>query len=179
MFSHHTGTIARNDYIGEIIHIHGTVNKEMILGVNDESQIKNDLLKKNNEFLDTFVKIRMNKEIGQQKTESVKNLISKSHIICIFGMSLGDTDKIWWEEIVKWLNRDGTNKIIIFWKGYEEVFERKIPARTIRLNNSMKHQLFMKGKGEHDDNVYERIKDRIMISYNTDIFEFKKVKGLV
>lgn len=43
----------------------------------------------------------------------------------------------------------------------------------------MKHQLFMKGKGEHDDNVYERIKDRIMISYNTDIFEFKKVKGLI
>lgn len=36
----------RSNKIGQIIHIHGTTDEEMILGVNDAEQIGNDLLKK-------------------------------------------------------------------------------------------------------------------------------------
>ena len=153
-------------------HIHGTVSEEMILGVNDVSQINNEEMVKNDELLDTFIKFRMNKELGQQKTENVKKIINQSHIIYIFGMSLGNTDKLWWEEIVKWLLSNDNNKLIIFWKGYEDEFIRKIPAKIIRINNKMKKKVFEKGKGSITEEEFDNIKERIIITYNAEIFNF-------
>ena len=43
--SHQGIHATRNNSIGSVLHIHGTVDEEMILGVNDESQIINDFLK--------------------------------------------------------------------------------------------------------------------------------------
>ncbi|MDE6531016.1 MAG: bacteriophage abortive infection AbiH family protein [Lachnospiraceae bacterium] len=125
----------RSNKIGQIIHIHGTTDEEMILGVNDAEQIGNDLLKKDGIFLDTFIKRRMNNSIGQRKTEKAVEIINKSHIICVFGMSIGNTDKMWWEALVEWLVSNEYNKLIIFWKGFENALEKKLPSKTIRLND--------------------------------------------
>lgn len=176
MISSHLGsTGARQENVLEsVIHIHGTINEEMILGVNDESQIENNMLKSNKDFLDIFIKPRINDNIGQQKNEAVKKVIINSHIICVFGMSLGNTDKIWWEELINWLCCSTHNKLIIYWKGYEEVLKKKLPMRTIRLNNQIKKEIFDKGKGEHEDKEFNQIKDRIILSFNAEIFKFSK-----
>lgn len=157
------------------MHIHGTLDEEMILGVNDEDQINSAFLKTDPEFLDTFIKKRMNDNIGQRKIEHAKNLIDGSHIICIFGMSIGYTDKMWWEEILSWLKKSEFNKLIIFYKGYEEQLRRKIPATTIRLNNKIKNDILKKGNADIEDLNTEKIKNRIFISYNTNIFNFKEI----
>lgn len=169
---HINGGLHRDECVGKVYHIHGTVSEEMILGVNDVSQINNEEMVKNDELLDTFIKFRMNKELGQQKTENVKKIINQSHIIYIFGMSLGNTDKLWWEEIVKWLLSNDNNKLIIFWKGYEDEFIRKIPAKIIRINNKMKKKVFEKGKGSITEEEFDNIKERIIITYNAEIFNF-------
>lgn len=158
--------------LGKVIHIHGTLDEEMILGVNDADQINNAFLRADSEFLDTFIKKRMNDNIGQRKIEHAKKLINGSHIICIFGMSIGCTDKIWWEEILSWLQKSENNKLIIFYKGYEERLKRKIPADTIRLNNRIKKDILQKGGADIEDPDIEKIKDRIFISYNANIFNF-------
>lgn len=160
------------DRIGEVIHIHGTVEEEMILGVNDVSQIKNDILVENEELLDTFIKQRINKQIGQRKTEFVKKIIDNSHLIYVFGMSIGNTDKIWWEEIIRWLMNDINNKLIVYWKGYEDEFKRKIPSITIRINNRVKRKIFNQGKANFEDKEFDNIKDRIIVVYNAEIFKF-------
>lgn len=166
----------RSNSIGKTIHIHGTTNEEMILGVNDEGQIKNDFLKKDSLFLDTFIKKRMNRSIGQRKTDKVLETINKSHIICIFGMSLGNTDKMWWEELIKWLITNENNKLVIFWKEYEAALKRKLPSTLIRLNEQIRKEIYGKGKGKYDDSYYSKIKNRIMISYNSDIFSLPKIQ---
>ena len=101
--THICSGISKSNRIGKIIHIHGTTNEEMILGVNDESQVDNDALKADSIFLDTLIKKRMNYSIGQRKTENAISVIKDSHIVCIFGMSIGNTDKMWWEELINWL----------------------------------------------------------------------------
>lgn len=161
--------------LGKVIHIHGTLDEEMILGVNDEDQINNAFFRADLEFLDTFIKRRMNDNIGQRKIEHAKKLIDGSHIICIFGMSIGCTDKMWWEEILSWLQESEDNKLIIFYKGYEEQLRRKIPATTIRLNNKIKKDILQKGSADIEDPNIEKIKDRIFISYNANIFNFKEI----
>lgn len=177
IISKHQGKeFMRSNKIGQIIHIHGTTDAEMILGVNDAEQIGNDLLKKDGIFLDTFIKRRMNNSIGQRKTEKAVEIINKSHIICVFGMSIGNTDKMWWEALVEWLVSNDYNKLIIFWKGFENALEKKLPSKTIRLNERIKRELFNKGRGKYDESYYEKIKNRMMISYNSKIFSLPKIK---
>lgn len=175
--STHKGAVyARINRISQIIHIHGTTDEEMILGVNDTEQIGNDLLKNEEIFLDTFIKRRMNNSIGQRKTEKATDIINKSHIICVFGMSIGNTDKMWWETLVEWLVSNDYNKLIIFGKGFENALEKKLPSKTIRLNERIKRELFDKGRGKYDESYYEKIKNRMMISYNSKIFSLPKIK---
>lgn len=173
----YAGNVYGNN-IGNVLHIHGTTEAEMILGVNDKTQIENDYLKSDTSFLDTIIKERMNNSIGQRKTEKGIKIIDDSHIMCIFGMSIGNTDKMWWEKIINWLKGNGDNKLIIFVKGFEEELKKKIPARTIRLNEKIKRDIFSKGKGNNDDSLYEKIKDRMMISYNANIFNLKQNKDI-
>lgn len=178
-----THTYGNNSYstssiLGQVYHIHGTVNEGMILGVNDESQINNEFLKTHEEFCDGFIKMHMNKLIGQQKTEEVKNLISSSRIICLFGISIGATDKIWWEEIVNWLLHDSGNLLIIFWKDYEHLNDNKLPAKTIRNNNRIKNRFLEIGQGKFTEEELKSAKERIFVKFNDeDMFNFPKYRG--
>lgn len=160
--------------LGTVLHIHGTLNEEMILGVNDIEQVNSPFLKNDTEFLDTFIKRRMNNSIGQRKTEHAQKLIENSHIICIFGMSIGSTDKMWWEEIVKWLNESDDNKLVIYFKGNKEL-NRRLPVHIIRLDNKLKREILEKGGADMKNPNIEKIKKRIFISYNADIFNFKEI----
>lgn len=177
--THQGNTNTKNNRISKIVHIHGTTDEEMILGVNDVDQIENDLLKEEEIFLDTFIKRRMNNNIGQRKTENAIDIINNSHIICVFGMSIGNTDKMWWEALVEWLISNENNKLIIFWKGFEEALKKKLPSKMIRLNESIRRKVFDKGRGKYDETYYVKIKNRMMISYNSHIFSLPKLKDEV
>lgn len=173
----HQGKVyTRSNKINQIIHIHGTTDEEMILGVNDVEQIGNDLLKDEELFLDTFIKRRMNNSIGQRKTEKATEIINKSHIVCVFGMSIGNTDKMWWEVLVEWLASNENNKLVIFWKGFEDALKKKLPSKVVRLNESIKRMVFDKGRGKYDETYYKKIKNRMMISYNSNFFSLPKLK---
>lgn len=100
--------------IGRIVHIHGTKMNLPVMGVNDVSQIKNSELAKDAKFVKYVVKplnIRANRTNNDLHA---LELINNSQIICIYGMSLGETDKIWWNSIVKWLSIDTCHQLIIF-----------------------------------------------------------------
>lgn len=169
----------RNNFLDKLIHIHGTLNEEMILGVNDVSQINSTFLKDDSEFLDTFIKKWMNDNIGQRKTEHAQELIDESHIICIFGMSIGNTDRMWWEEITDWLMQSGYNKLIIYYKGFDNELKKRFPSNIIRLNNKLKKEILEKGGKDIEDSNVEDLKNQIFISYNSNIFNFKEIEGLI
>ena len=80
-------------------HIHGTTTSNMILGINDISQLNNEELKKNIRAIRSIVKLEMNKNAGTLRDERSFALIKRADLICIFGMSLGATDKVWWNAI--------------------------------------------------------------------------------
>lgn len=172
--THKSGSRTLNNTLGSLIHIHGTVNQDMILGVNDTDQINNDMLKKDSEFLDTFIKINMNNGIGQNKIKHANQMISNSHIICIFGMSLGYTDKMWWKELIMWLQKSGQNKLVIFNKGSmdEEQQYVRLSSSRIRINNSIKERFFKASGSVFDSKEKNSLKNRIFIKYNSKIFKF-------
>jgi hypothetical protein len=101
--------------IGDIIHIHGTLATDFIMGVDNINQICNQELKNNTDFISKLVKPIMNEQLGRNTATNAINMINSSFIICIFGMSIGKTDKTWWDYILLWLKSDNNRHLIIFY----------------------------------------------------------------
>ena len=107
-------TIELVDKIGEVVHVHGYVDRHPIIGLNDKEQIQNKELAEDRKFCRYIIKPTINSLIRQQFDQKATEIISSSNIICIYGMSLGATDKKWWDFILRWL-KDGTNRqLVIF-----------------------------------------------------------------
>lgn len=157
-----------------IDHIHGFLNDRMILGVNDISQIKNKEFHQNVDVLEALVKEKCNLAYGHTIDNLFKTRINQANIICIFGVSFGDTDNIWWEMIGTRLKEDKF-KIIIFTKAEE------VSPRTGYKNNRIKRKIrdnFLK-KTKLSKDQYELYYDKIYVALNTNMFkDVIKVKPL-
>ena len=88
-------------YIDTVEHIHGFTNDRMVLGVNDSKQIKNQNLRDCKKIIRRFIKPECNKTYGLNHSEKCTSWINVAQIICLYGLSLGETDKIWWNRVAK------------------------------------------------------------------------------
>lgn len=164
----------RKHEIGEVHHVHGLLTEGIVLGVNDESQVNNEVLAKNELFRDVFLKDRINKQMGQRRTEHAEQIIDSSQIICIFGMSLGITDKRWWEKIVAWMLVDNNRKLIIYTREDKKLLERKIPTQVIRARERVRKEFWQKGKGNNEEAIFQNVSSRIFVIFNSEIFNLPK-----
>jgi hypothetical protein len=80
-------------------HIHGTTSSNMILGVNDISQIENEDLRNSIVTRRALIKTEMNANAGTMRDDRCIKAIEEADVICIYGMSLGDTDRFWWDKV--------------------------------------------------------------------------------
>ena len=110
------GTVARRlDVSKKIIHMHGRLTEYPALGIDNPAQIVNqDLLSVPN-FTDVLVKPQSVNAIGELWHSEAQEIIAKSKIIGIFGMSIGESDAKWWNLIVRWLKDNPARRLIIFW----------------------------------------------------------------
>ena len=91
-----------NNRMFGVTHPHGTINQDMVFGVNDIIQISCPEIFKNDEInLRSFIKEKTNEMNGEYLEEKSVDILSKSDAIYIYGMSLGETDKRWWERIIQ------------------------------------------------------------------------------
>lgn len=159
------------EYIEEVLHIHGTLDDgEMILGVNDETQIKNIKLLELTDVRELLIKSNLNVGLEQGKIERAKEIIDTSDIICLYGLSLGDTDKMWWEYIMEWLEKSYCRVLIIF------VYDSEYKGDHIYLSNSYKKNVkekFLKQAGGqyYSTNKKEMLKRQMIIGINKNIFK--------
>jgi len=96
------GGVAHQNTIGQLIHVHGTTTSNMVLGVNDESQIEGiDLFRGYGpEYIAQLIKVQTNEMNEENSDSKAASLIQSGDLIYIYGMSLGETDKLWWDRIL-------------------------------------------------------------------------------
>lgn len=150
------------------IHIHGTLFSNMILGVNDRSQIKGSHSK---EFENYLIKSNLNNLLGTYNNQDVKKSIDASRYICIFGMSFGETDKIWWENIIRWLQSDQNHRLVLF--VYEELNQNPSAQKKARRIEYWKK--FFIGRTIVSSIVRDTIVNRIIVVLNSSIFNFQNI----
>ena len=104
--------------------------------------------------------------------EAAQNIIDNSFVICVYGMSFGRTDKMWWERLIAWL-RGSKERVLILCaheegKGFERQVPQEIHEYKLRLARS-----FLDAAGVDADAAQASgFFDRILVLINPDIFNF-------
>lgn len=157
-----------------IINVHGTSGFLPILGVSEEIQIANKDLLKIREFKEMMIKSQCVKAIGESWYDDAMNLINISDVICIFGMSLGDSDSVWWESIMTHIINNSDTHLIIYWHSDNppsctsvlEYISEKRKIKRIILDYTLL-----------TEDAMQEIESRIHIIFNTKkIFNFPSPK---
>lgn len=153
------------------IHVHGRLNNSMVLGVNDETQFKSEIF--DNDFPEFFVKNKnLTDHVNSTELELALEVIDSSDIIFLFGVSLGDTDKVYWEKIAKWLLFG--NKRIVLLYDYETPMgsiSKVVQRKMERSWNDTKYR-FLKQSGLDSDDQ-KRISKQIFPLYGTGFFNIE------
>lgn len=174
--SYHTCNNTRyGNSIDNLIHIHGTTTEDMIFGVNDESQIANKDLLKDRLLRQSLIKPVANEASKQERDKQGTNMINESRIVCVFGMSLGKTDTIWWNRIGKWLQSNNMNQLIImdYCPNYQPILLKNFIREEEKIQN-----LFL-DYTDFDDSVKENLMKRIHIIINEHLFNINSIKKLI
>ena len=112
--SHAIGGTGYNHLVNrDVLHIHGALPGPIIMGVDNPSQIANKKWADQRRFQQKLAKPAMNARAGSLVDDNVTKLINESSIICIYGMSLGETDKTWWKLIGGWLH-GADHRLVLF-----------------------------------------------------------------
>ena len=84
---------------GNLLHIHGTLSGSPLIGVDNVNQIANKELAANEDIRELLLKPNANVAIKSGIDNRCKELIRSANLIVLFGVSLGETDLIWWKEV--------------------------------------------------------------------------------
>ncbi|HAB8811457.1 TPA_asm: hypothetical protein GYS95_14695, partial [Listeria monocytogenes] len=113
--------------LGENIHVHESLGKGSFLGVNDRSQLNMSLF--STAELNYLIKPETIDEYDYLKLGQLYSIINRTGLFVIFGMSLGATDLLWWQKLIrKVMNED---VIIVIHR-----FDKKL---TFNKSNSRKY----------------------------------------
>jgi uncharacterized protein YeeX (DUF496 family) len=155
-------------YLSNIRHIHGTANEggTIILGVNDPSQIENESFRTDINLSDILVKPQSIRGIRNGVDADCSSLLQKANMICIFGSSIGETDKIWWELLGEQLKRDDC-RVIYFVHENGITMKNRLQLLSRKIRESQNHIL---SKTNLTDTEKDGVRNKIWVGYNTDMF---------
>ena len=140
---------------------HAISSKDIILGVDNPSQIANSELANEEIVRNLLVKPQTNQGLGTLVDRDSRDAIAKSDIISIYGVSLGATDKSWWEEIGKRI-KTNLDVIILFFPFVKEIDQvAEIQKPTLRSNYKKK---LMDAIGIDKSN-YKNYEKRIYVNF--------------
>lgn len=166
-------TIDNSINLDYLLHIHGTLDNELDLGINDPSQLLNDSFKVDMDILENVVKSEFNDACLNGNNSICERYISEADVIVLFGVSLGVTDKKWWSLIGERLIN---SRCIIIYYPFDEKKDESIHPNSKR-RWSQYYNLFLKkqlGISEVSDDALLGI---IVVGTNKPIFKYpNKVK---
>ena len=148
-----------------IKHIHGALGREeILLGVDNVDQIANTSFRENKSVTDLMIKSQGNGVKGTSVYRDCHRLISEAHLICIFGLSLGPTDQVWWTSIKERFLADPDVSILYFC--YGSSFTPGWGSDGEPKRRARQYLVDALGLGGSQD-AYE---ERIFIALNSDMF---------
>jgi len=146
-------------------HVHGSLGEGgILLGVDHGDQIVNDQCRQCDDVADLLLKPQANEGRGTLVDEECLSLIAGADVICLFGLSLGPTDQMWWTAIKKRFL--GNPEVILLYFHYDPAADSALKFDRRKERQARQHLINTLGlegnQKEHDD--------RIFVAINSDMF---------
>lgn len=138
-----------------VIHIHGVLQDGPVFGVDNIDQIKAEyeLTRRGKRG---FVKPIFNSEYDERRVNDAKNLIKGALTICAYGVSLGDSDLSWRNEIIGWLKADKEHHLFVY--KYELSKAKYLTvAEKMDIEDDAKEQLLLEWGIDEGDELFKQI----------------------
>lgn len=128
--------------IDDTVHIHGNLQDSIVLGVDNMSQFGNLKYKLSEMGELCFIKPTLNNAFDKQRVTRANNIIQSSDLICVDGMSLGDSDLTWREAISSWLVDSERHHLIYY--DFELMRKKGLTAFDMLMTEKIKKAEFLK-----------------------------------
>lgn len=155
----------RNVFFQDVLHIHGVLDDMILVGVDNESQISNVSFRSNEDIRDEFIKPEINEGCQNTNNATFASLIREANVIVLFGVSVGNTDKTWWNLIGEWMERPYRLPLLLFFPYDPDKDTKRNPNYKRRWSNS--YIEFLKRKMNISASV-EELKKSICVGINKD-----------
>jgi len=156
--------VPNNIVFNQILHLHGSLDEDVTIGVNDESQMSSHMTGTER---DDLIKSRLIQSMKDGRIARMNTILGNTSVLVLFGTSIGDTDTYIWEMVLKWLS-DNTNRYVIIHK-YNKKYttETKAISRRKKIFQSEVEDSLL-SKGVLDPQVQESLRERIFVIHNTE-----------
>lgn len=157
-------------YLRSILHIHGTLDDMMVMGVNDSSQISNTDINADLDVVEEFVKPEYNDACMNNKNVLCRNLIQQADMIVLYGTSLGRSDEKWWKLIGQRMVKD--NYPLLVYLPYDEKKNQTLEPNRLRRWTM---QSIREIREKFDIQLEESILSyRMCVAFNKRLFQITK-----
>ncbi len=96
------------------LHIHGSLERDVVLGVDDIDQINSSKYELTKKGKRAFIKTAFNEQFDKRRVDKAKRIISNSDVICTYGFSMGESDRTWTKALVDWLIADVNHHLVVY-----------------------------------------------------------------
>jgi hypothetical protein len=145
--------------IGRIVHVHGDIDTGIILGCNDASQYAFDVYPELAEYLEKSV---LNEKMKRQYAKQAQEIINDTDVFILFGISMGETDNLWWNLIARRLLAVENSRLIIF--SYQSDYDPRSVFNYQIREQVPKVFISRLNKGDFSDEQIEEIGAKIIVS---------------
>lgn len=153
------------------IHIHGYTQEQTLMGVNDASQLTGNF-SKDEDLQMMLIKTQSNQEAISLRFNQANKVIDESNLIIVFGMSLGDSDKHWWQKNIENLEKNPSSNVIIYAYEINKKSLYKHNHKMLKKKKEWKNRLLK----QVDREVKENLSNQIFIQFDTQkIFNFSNI----
>lgn len=153
------------------IHLHGHLNGDVVIGVDNEQQISNnfELTLRGRR---AFIKPKINHDYDQGRVNEARKAILESNIICVYGLSFGQSDLTWTTALTKWLQEDNTHHLIYNYHDPTQ-YPQYHNDLLLEVEDSRKEEILR--KAQLNDSQIQAVFDQVHIPVGANIFDTKRI----
>lgn len=157
-----------NTRLGHIYHVHGTLDSNLIMGVDNINQLDTKNITDITKLRRTLIKPIVNDELGRNEHDLAARTIRKSDYLFFYGLSFGDSDESWWREVKKKLEGDSTCQVVIFTRSTGENIQDIIPEDLLDYVSDKKDEFLAKIGITPNAKSYDDVRKRVFVIRNTE-----------
>lgn len=164
----YTGSIPKD--ISAIEHIHGFCDERarLAVGIDNKAQIANPVLAENPKICRRYVKDEFNSCYELGHAQRCAEWIDNADVICIYGMSLGESDQRWWDRVAKRLTVPPRPILFYFVHRDMELRGNNGPEYQEQVDEDRQYLMSRLGLLGRSDTT--GLSTRIFVSYSPAIF---------